>query len=213
LPCFLGLLALGPRPGSAAGLYRGEVPVDSQTDAARVEALKAALAQVLIRLTGEQAVLARTEVAKALAGAERYVQQYQYEQDVVNEGGQPRVRLRLVAEFDRDAVDQLLRDLGLAAAKGVAESAPLDGKAMSYRVWVSGLHTADDYARAVSALSRNELVRSVRAERAQGDGVALQIEVIGSLSRLLSSLPEGSLRVINARPPLEGIDALLDLVP
>jgi len=206
-------ILLGVAPAApAAGLYTGEVPVASQADAERSEALKAALAQVIVRLSGDATVLTKPEVAKAVAGAEHYVQQYQYAQDIVTEGGQPQARLTLQAQFDRDAVDQLLRDLGLARAGGDA-SAPafVDTRPQTFRLWVGGVRSAESYARLVGTLSRNELVRGVQALQARGDGVELKVDVIGPLPRLLDSLAGGPLRVTNAKPPVEGIDALLDM--
>src|SRR5215468_5510557 len=101
---------------AAAGLYSAQVPVASQSDEDRAEALKTGLSQVMVRVSGEAGVLSKPEVAKALGQAERYVQQFQYQQDIVNEGGQPQVHLTLIAQFDRGAVDRLLRGTGAAAA-------------------------------------------------------------------------------------------------
>jgi hypothetical protein len=207
----LTLLAL-TQVAVAGGLYTGEVPVATQADAERTEALKGALAQVIVRLSGDSAALTKPEVAKAVANAERYVQQYQYAQETVSEGGQAQTRLTLQAQFDREAVDQLLHDLGLARAGGDA-SAPalIDAKPQTFRLWVSGVRSAESYARLVGTLSRNELVRGVQAQQARGDGVELRVDVIGPLQRLLDSLAGGPLRVTNAKPPVEGIDALLDM--
>ena len=206
------LIALAPL-AQAGGLYTGQAPVNSQTDADRADALKSALAQVVVKLTGNNAVLARPEVANAVANAGHYVQQYQYTQEVATDAGQPQLRLNLVAQFDRDAVDRLLSGLGLGHAGGDAAPAAVDLQPQSYRVWVSGVGSAEDYARAVGALSRNELVRSVQAEQAHGDGVELQLEVVGPLPRLLESFSSGPLRVLNAKPPVDGIDALLGMQP
>jgi hypothetical protein len=140
------------------------------------------------------------------------VQQYQYTQETVTENGQAQPRLNLVAQFDRDAVDQLLRDLGLVhPAAGDTAPSVVDTKPQTYRVWVSGVRSADSYARLVGSLSHNELVRGVQAEQARGDGVELKLDVIGPLSRLLDSLGPGPLHVLNAKPPVEGVDALLDM--
>lgn len=213
---FLGVLALMPKV-QAADLYTGQVPVTSQADAERASALKTALAQVIVGLSGgDNGVLARPEVAKALGDAVTYVQQYQYSREVVTEAGQPQVHLTLVAQFDRNAVDKLLADLGLAPGNGAqtqTAQASVDVKPQVYRVWISGVNSAIEYASAVGGISRNSLVHSVMAQRAHGDGVELQIEVIGPLQRLLDSLPGTGLRVLNAAPPLEGIDALLGMQP
>jgi hypothetical protein len=91
--------------------------------------------------------------------------------------------------------------------------AVVDTKPQSYRVWVSGVSSADAYARLVGTLSRNELVRGVQAEQARGDGVELKIDTIGPLQRVLDTLGNGPIRVSNAKPPVEGVDALLDMQP
>jgi hypothetical protein len=216
---FLILLALSGTVGRAAGLYSAQVPVPSQSDTDRAEALKNALAQVVIRVSGDAGALAKPDVAKAVAGAERYVQQFQYQQDVVNDSaGQPQVRLMLVAQFDRDAVDQLMRDFGLlkdvAAAPTEARAAPIETASGTYHLWIGGVRSALDYSRMIGALSQNELVRDVQVEQARGDGAQLRVTAAASLARLLDSLNTGPvMRVANAKPPVDGIDALLDLRP
>ncbi|MHB8678493.1 MAG: DUF2066 domain-containing protein [Rudaea sp.] len=215
----LMVLPLLAQHARAEGLYTGQVPVNSQSEAERVEALKSALAQVVVKLTGgDNAVLARPGVAEAVAGAANFVQQYQYAQDVVTAAdGKPQVRLSLVAQFDRSAVDKLVASLGLgtapAGSNAQAIQAAADTQAQIFHIRIAGLHSAVDYARAVGALSRNELVRSVQAERARGDGVELRLDITGPLQRLLDSLAGSSLQVDNAKPPVDGIDALLSLRP
>ncbi|HEY7871803.1 MAG TPA: DUF2066 domain-containing protein [Rudaea sp.] len=204
----------------AQNLYTGTVPVNTQSDAERAEALKSALAQVVVKLSGgDNAVLARPGVAQAVADAANYVQQYQYTQDATTSAdGKPQVHLSLVAQFDRTAVDKLIADMGLNQAGGAGPNAQTaqavaDTQAQSFRVWIGGLHSAVDYARAVGTLSRNELVRGVKAEQARGDGVELRLDVTGPLPRLLDSLAASPLQVDNAKPPVDGIDALLSLRP
>ncbi|MBS0569340.1 MAG: DUF2066 domain-containing protein [Proteobacteria bacterium] len=212
---FPALLALAPL-AHAQSLYTGQVPVNSQSDAERGEALKSALAQVVVKLTGgDNAVLARPNVADAIANAANYVQQYQYAQEVATVDGKPQVRLSLVAQFDRMAVDKLVVDLGLgqAGASPQVAQAVADTRAQTFHVRIGGLTSAIDYARAVGALARNELVRSAQAERARGDGVEVRLDITGPLPRLLDSLAASPLQIDNAKPPVEGIDALLSLRP
>lgn len=220
LPLLVLTLLVPVAAAHAEGLYTGQVPVNTQSDAERAEALKSALAQVVVKLTGgDNAVLAKPAVAQAVANAANYVQQYQYAQDVATTAdGKPQVRLSLVAQFDRTAVDKLVADLGLNQTAGAvpnaqAAQAVADTQAQSFRIWIGGLHSALDYARAVGTLSRNELVRGVKAEQARGDGVELRLDITGPLQRLLDSLAGSSLQVDNAKPPVDGIDALLSLRP
>lgn len=195
---------------AAGGLYSGEAPVGSQAESERNEALKTALAQVIVKVSGDNTILTRPEVSKAVAAPSRFVQQYEYRQDVVNDNGQPQVHLTLVAQFDREAVDQLI---GGTAKAGADPTAASETRTQSYRVWVGGVGSADDYARLVGSLSHNELVRVVQAEQARGDGVELRIETVGPLQRVLDSLGAGPVHVSNAKPPVEGVDALLDMRP
>jgi hypothetical protein len=180
----------------------------------RAGALRAALAQVVVKVSGDAAIVARPDVAKAIASADKYVQQYQYAQDVVNENGQPQVHLSLIAQFDRDAIDRLLAEAGGAGrAAADAGQPPPEQQSGTYRVWVSGIASAEDYARVIGTLSHNELIRNVQAEQARGDGVQLKLEAASSLSRLLASLANGPVHVLNAKPPVDGIDALLGVQP
>ena len=201
----------------AAGLYTGQVPVTSQADEERGGALKAALAQVVVKVSGDASIVNRPDVAKAIAAADKFVQQYQYAQDVVTENGQPQAHLSLVAQFDRDAIDRLVADAGSraataegAAAAAAAPEAPQSG---TYRIWVSGVASAEDYARLIGSLRRNELLRGVQIEQARGDGLQLKLDAAASLARLLDALGAGPLHVVNAKPPVEGIDALLSMQP
>ena len=59
----------------------------------------------------------------------------------------------------------------------------------------------------------NELVRGVKAEQSRGDGVEVRVDITGPLPRLLDSLSGSPLQVDNAKPPVDGIDALLSLRP
>ena len=199
---------------AADSLYTGQVPVASQSERDTAAGLSAALTQVLAKLSGDNAVLSRPGVAKAVAQPNRYVLQYQFAQEAVS--GQAPARLTLVAQFDHTAVDRLLSDLGLVRTETAADTATAaapvtDTRPQTFRVWVSGVNSALDYARAVGALGRNDLVRSVQAEAARNDGVQLRVEVNGPLQRLLDSLASGPVRVLDAAPPVEGVDALLGI--
>jgi hypothetical protein len=145
------------------------------------------------------------------------VQQFSYQQEVVTEAGQPQVRLILVAHFDRDAVDRLLRNPGSTKDSPPppdGQAAAVDATPGSYRVWVAGVRSPQDYARLIGALSGNEFVREVQVELARGDGVQVRLTSATSLSRLLDNLSAGAvIRVAKSKPPVDGLDALLDLQP
>jgi len=71
------LILLMTLPAVAAdSLYTGQVPVASQSEQDLATGLSAALGQVLGRLTGDNNVLTKPGVAKAIAQPNRYVRQY-----------------------------------------------------------------------------------------------------------------------------------------
>jgi hypothetical protein len=66
-----------------AALYEGEAPVPDQSDEARVAALPQALAQVLVKLTGNADAPLLPGLRERLPGAADALQHYRYRSDVV----------------------------------------------------------------------------------------------------------------------------------
>ena len=89
----LAFATLAPAPARAAPpTYTAEAPVDSQSDDDRLEALKIALANVIIDQTGDAGALSRSDVAAQLAKADRYVLQFKYRQNAgAADTGAPRL--------------------------------------------------------------------------------------------------------------------------
>ncbi|MEO7013534.1 MAG: DUF2066 domain-containing protein [Dokdonella sp.] len=196
---------------AAPSTYTGEAPVANQSEGARAGALKTALAEVVIRLSGDPGILARSEVAKAVAGAEKLVLQYRYRRDNVTDGvsGTPTSKLVLVAEFDSTAVDRMLASLGLA---GAGSSVAIDTTPVEKRIWLSGIHSAADYARARGYLNRQSLVRLSWPIEARGDGILVRLVLAGDFNRWLDLVvADNVLQVNSASPPVQGIDATLAL--
>ena len=210
-----GLMALLAclQVAAAPATYSGEAPVTSQSEAERAGALKSALAEVVIRLSNDPGILARGDVARAVADADKYVLQYRYRRDngIDEASGAATTRLVLVAEFDSSAVDRMLAGLGLA---GAGAATPVDSTPVERQIWISGIRSADDYARGMGYLARQSLVRQAWPLQARGDGILVRLSVAGGLDRWLETVDrEGVLRVNSASPPLEGIDATLMLSP
>lgn len=344
--CLPSTVGVALAQSASASLYTGEVPVVDQSDEQRSIALRNALAQVVVKLTGDRDAASNEAVAKLVESAERYVQQYTYRQEVATVDGQTLLRLSLVASFDRAALDRVLRDRGLriwtpaarapvvawlavddgsgprlldntdpagramqqaAEQRGVnlvwprvetpdqaqttaqivweADVMTLSADAARYqtdtvlvgqlrrvgdvwsarwtlalggqaqpvwesrdadlaavlvagaetavdrtrgrgspaaeerrittaKVWISGLQSAQDYARLFETLGGNDLVREFQPEQARGDGLLLKLTLNLALDRWLAYLPpDGILRVVNAAPPIEGVEATLALIP
>ena len=206
----LAMLA-SPLLRAAPPTYTGEAPVESQSDDDRLEALRIALANVIVDQTGDAGVLSRSDVAAQLAKADRYVLQFKYRQNPgAADTGAP--KLTLIAEFDAAAVDKMLQQVGMKSA-GVA-GAPIDATPTDATVWIGGIRSAEDYARVVGYLGKSPLVRGVRPQQARGDGMLVKLSLGTDLAHFLDAVGiERTLSVVSASPPVDGVDATLALAP
>lgn len=207
----LFILALAPLAVRAAPpTYTGEAPVNSQSDDERAEALKIALANVVIEQSGDSGALARSDVASAVAKADRYVLQFRYKSNPnAADGAGP--RWILVAEFDSTAVDEMLQRLGFGTAAGTA---PVEATPSEATVWVGGIRSAEDFARVMAYLGKSNLVRSAQPVRARGDGMLVKLSLATDVKHFLDAVAlERTLSVVNGSPPVDGVDATLALSP
>lgn len=106
-----------PFTGHAAvvsGLYEAEVAVADQSESTRRQALREALAQVLVKLTGDSEAGSRSDARPLLDDAERYLQQYRYREylEKTADGGRE-TRQFLWAVFDANTLDEGIRRAGL----------------------------------------------------------------------------------------------------
>lgn len=92
-------------------MYEGSTLVNSQNTAERATALPNALAQVLVKISGQRnaAQLARSQLGIAPKIAQDF--RYSAESETIN--GAPIYRQKLTAHFQRDAVDALIASAGL----------------------------------------------------------------------------------------------------
>ena len=166
---------------------------------------------MVIRLSGDPGILARSEVANAVAKADKLVLQYRYRRDnaIDETSAAAGSQLVLVAEFDSMAVDRMLAGFGLAGAgSGVAT----DATPVEKRIWLSGIQSATDYARVRGYLTRQSLVRQSWPVEARGDGILMRIVIAGDFNRWLDLVAaDNVLQVNSTSPPVQGIDATLAL--
>jgi len=105
--CFCGLLAWGALPGWARdALHEATVPIADRMPATKEAAVKQALSEVLIRLSGDAGALNQPANKAILAKPNQYLQQYQYESGA--EGG-----LYFRAGFDAVALEAALQQRGV----------------------------------------------------------------------------------------------------
>ena len=89
-------------------LYSAEVPVADQRAAARTDAARAALAEVLVKVTGDAAAPTQPTLQPLLKQAEQLLQSYQYRATPGASSSQS-----LAASFDREAINQRIYQAGL----------------------------------------------------------------------------------------------------
>jgi len=115
-PFLLLAQAAEPLVASDPSLYEAQVPVTSQTPAAREAGLAQALRVVLSKLSGQSSVLTDPALEPALRIASDLVENQTYrQQQVTSASGAPSFRTLLVARFRQLDVDDLLATLGLGS--------------------------------------------------------------------------------------------------
>ncbi len=161
------------RAAEVPWLYEVEVPVADQSAEARLDAASRALAELLIRLTGLASVPRNDQVSRALEAPDLYYNQFRFEHQPANEGGetgdgQLMVRLQFMAE----PVLDLIRDAGLPIWRS---------NRPTVLVWI----VVDDgnERRILAADSENPVVKGI-TERARERGVPLQLPLMDLTDQL-----------------------------
>ena len=95
-----------------SGLYQTALPVNDESSASRSAALKRALTQVLIKLTGDRNIAAQPGVNEITKYPGNYVQQfrYRYPADSANPGNRT---LELWVQFDEAVLTNAMREYGI----------------------------------------------------------------------------------------------------
>jgi uncharacterized protein len=95
-----------------SGLYQASAPVTDESTAKRKPAIKQALIQVLIKLTGDRNIAKTGGVGPLIDQPDRFVQQYRYQQ--VADKNNPQIQSKeLWVQFDENALNNALRSYGL----------------------------------------------------------------------------------------------------
>jgi len=112
---FLFIFALLAQNGhgiQVSGLYQAAVPVADETVSKRNPAIKQALIQVLVKLTGDRNIRGSSDIAPLIERPERFVQQFRYRQ-VEDQEEQNVQSTELLVQFDENALNEGLRSYGL----------------------------------------------------------------------------------------------------
>lgn len=114
--CLAAILVCFSTAALALDLYTGEVPVKDQSARERGAAMSEALAQVLVKVSGDPDAAAAPGVADRLSGAASLVQQFQYrtvKRPTVDPDQPDETVLLLSARFDPSMVENVLGEAGL----------------------------------------------------------------------------------------------------
>lgn len=108
----LPMVALAVR---VPGLYEVEVPVQSQQESSRQQAIELGMKAILVKLTGDRNASLRTELLPLVKKADQYVQQYHYVDAAtqMSDGTETDSRLKLRISFDEDNLNNALRETGV----------------------------------------------------------------------------------------------------
>jgi len=171
-----GLLMVLPIAGMAAevsGLYEAEVQVFSQKRSERATAMAAALAEVVVKVSGRRDAAELKGVVRSIRRPARFLQQYRYsvlsaeqrEQAALNNVSRADPQIVLF-HFDKAAVDKVLRDNGLPVW-GATRPATL--------AWLA---VQDEGKRYLLGADSPEPVRELLAREAQRRGLALLLPLM-----------------------------------
>lgn len=107
------LLAQNAYAIKVSGLYQATVPVADESAAKRSPAIKQALIQVLVKLTGDRNIRSSSEIVPLIERPEQFVQQFRYRQ-VDKQEEQQVQSTELLVQFDETALNEGLRTYGLS---------------------------------------------------------------------------------------------------
>jgi hypothetical protein len=94
---------------TVSSLYQAEIPVASQTEDQKQQAVEQGLLQVLIKLTGNPQISSNAVIRKALAKADYFVQEYSYLAPLPD-ASEYLIQIR----YETDDINRLLKKAGLA---------------------------------------------------------------------------------------------------
>ncbi|MEH6652273.1 MAG: DUF2066 domain-containing protein [Motiliproteus sp.] len=98
------------------GLYTAELLVAEQSVQVDPKLVKTALGQVLVKVSGQQSLLDQPELDAGLKQANRYIQQFRYQNTQVSmetDDGRQVLAHRLVIDFEKTLVNELLASAGV----------------------------------------------------------------------------------------------------
>ena len=211
----------------ALDLYQGETPVADQSADARVAALGRTLLDVAVKVSGDVNAANNATIIAAAGSPEKYMQRYEYRQELVREDGKPAIKLYLRGSFYAPSIAQLLRSAGLGAwgndrplvnvflfegdlalnaesARALQEQASRRGINLHFPGGVSATELNEQTAASLASASQNVVLGRIGATLWLSDGrttEALSTNTLNGLSdRIASQLIRRATLLSNAPP-------------
>lgn len=211
----------------ALDLYQGETPVADQSADARVAALGRTLLEVAVKVSGNVNAASNATLIAAAASPEKYMQRYEYRQELVRQEGKPAIKLYLRGYFYPPSFGQLLRNAGLGAwgndrplvnvflfegdaslnaesARALQEQASRRGMNLRFPGGVSATELNEQTAASLASASQNVVLGRIGATLWLSDGrttEALSTNTLDGLSdRIASQLIRRAAALSNAAP-------------
>ncbi len=113
--CFSVLVSQPVHAIKVSGLYQATAPVSDESASKRKPAIKLALIQVLIKLTGDRNIAKSSGINTLTERPERFVQQFRYQQAANQDESQSQFQdssQQLWVQFDETALNDVLRSYG-----------------------------------------------------------------------------------------------------
>ena len=148
-----------------SGLYQATVPVSDESVPKRNPAIKQALIQVLVKLTGDRNISKSSSIISLIERPERFVQQFRYRQ-ATKEDNQQASSPGLWVQFDETALNDALRSYGLSVW---GKERP------SILVWLA--HEGNENRRLVSIEESPEYL-TMLDQRASARGISLLMPLL-----------------------------------
>ncbi len=167
-------------------LYSDEVPVQGQSAKERSQAIKKALAGVLVKVSGDFGAANSSQFSAAYAQAADFLLRYRYlvlENELLWEEG---YRQMLRVDFDSNAINQFLRQSGFSTLES-------SGLAALVRLTVTGVSSVEDYAYLTHYLLSLNEVADVQVEMVNPEQVVLKLGVRNGIAELMYAMDSGDM--------------------
>ncbi len=174
------------------GLYSDEIPVQGQSAKERDQAIKKALAAVLIKVSADSYAANSSQFSDAYAQIDRFLLRYRYlalGNELLRDEGYRQV---LRVDFDKGAIDQLLSQSGFYVSEG-------SRFATLVRLTVTKVFSIEDYAAVIHYLQLLSEVIDVQVEKVDYGQVVLKLGVRGDIAGLKDTIDsDGTIAPVNS---------------